>query len=389
MFVAAADGGRHADSSTDSSDYTNLADDDIVASGLQDPVKTCAAGSVHDVSDVSGKPLDGLDRQTTYRQSDVVHERTHSCPTNVLVNGLTRVHRPTVLLTRRRKRASLAASAIVRSIQQNGECRLVDLPSDGRQPSKSDGCGPRTVVLYRDCLDGHGSASSDDFPSLESLDAPGLRSSDGGDTVVCCEKPFSSQDDGYCTAKSGVAVPLACCQRLSKITSSSEVDSSADGVFLQDVSDSDDSSSVSALPRHCASARNDTSNFFGCPPVSRVLREYSHRQSFVSQTELLGLVDSSDPETDVGDVDLERHCSWSSPRPFSRHSSLPLSSVVVRTCSLPMESAENHQSGPAADSFGRHSVCCEVDRDVQQAIDMFAFLDHQESPANAASSASR
>ena len=375
LFIPAAEGTQHVDSLTDSSDYTDLADDEIVASGQQNPAKLCAAGSVHRISNVSGRPFSVMDCQVTSRQSDIVPEKSRM-NSHMLVNGLSSVHRPTVLLTRRRKRASLAASAIVRSIQQNGECQSANLPSDGRPFLKSNCCGgPRTVVLFRD---GSGSGSSDDCPSLESLDQHGFRSSDGGDTVVC-EKPFSSQDDGYCTAKSGVAVQLACCQRLSKIMSSSEVDSLADGVFLQDLSDVDDSSLVSALPQHCTSTQNEMSTVFGCPPIPRV------------QTELLGLVDSSDPETetDVGEVGSEHHSNQSSLKHFAHDSGLPLHSVVVMNCSLPSESVVNHTGGPAAGSFSRHSVSREVDRDVQQAIDMFAFLDSQESPANAASSTSR
>jgi len=387
VFIPAEDGGQHVDSSTDSSDYTNLADDESMASDSQNPVKSYASSNGHNVSRVSGKPLNGMDHVTSSQQLDIDSGKNSTCPTNnhMLVNGLSSVHRPNVLLTRRRKRASLAASAIVRSIQQNGDCRFTSLPSDVRPLLKSNGCGPRTVVLYKDCLDGNGSASSDDCPSLESLDQHGFRSSDGGDTVVC-EKPFSSQDDGYCTAKSNVAVQLACCQRLSKITSSSEVGSSADGVFLQDLSDGEDTSSVSAQPQHCMNRQNEMPDFFSClPSTSRVQSENFCGHFSVSQSGLPSLVNSSDPEMDVEDVGSRHQSSQS----FLRHSNLHLSSVAARTCSMPLELVENRTVGPAADSINRHSVGCEVDGDVQQAIDMFAFLDNQASPANAASDTSR
>jgi len=388
VFIPAANDGRHVDSSTDSSDYTNLADDESVASGRQNPVRSCA-GSDHNICAVSGEPLDEMDHHVTSHQSDAVPQKTSTCRTDshMLTNGLNSVHRPTVLLTRRRKRASLAASAIVRNIQQNGDCQFTNFPSDGQPLLKSNSCGPRTVVLYKDCLDGNGSGSSDDCLSLESLDQQGFRSSDGGDTVVN-EKPFSSQDDGYCTAKSAVAVQLPCCQRLGKITSSSEVDLSADGVFLQDLSDVDDPSSVAAQPQRCMSTQKNMLNFFGSQPISHVQSDNFHSQLYMSQTDLpVGSVNSSDPETDAGDVNSEYRSSQSSVRTYY---SLPLGSVVIRTCSLPLDSVGNHTVGLAADSSSQRSVNCEVvDHDVQQAIDMFAFLDTQETPANASSNTIR
>ena len=376
VFIPVEENERHIDSSTDSSDYTNLADDEATASGLQNPAMSRATSSSKNVpSAVSGKPLNGTDHNSikTCQQSDIVPEKTHSCLTSrhMLVNGPNGVHRPTVLLTRRRKRASLAASAIVHNIQQNGTCQLTNLSSDGQPFSKSNGCGPRTVVLYKDCLDGSGTGSSDDCGSLESLDQPGFRSSDGGDTVVC-EKPFSSQDDGYCTAKSNVAVRLPCCQHLSKITSSSEVDSSVDGISLQQLSEVDDFKSIS---------QNENLNLFRCPVVSRVQSENS--QSHLGM--LLDVVDSTNPETDVGP---ETSSSQSSPSSFPHQSSLPLASVMTETSRLPLESVENHTNGPVGYTFNRCYVTRELDGDVQQAIDMFAFLDDQESSVNAASNAS-
>jgi len=53
---------------------------------------------------------------------------------------------------------------------------------------------------------------------------------------------------------------------------------------------------------------------------------------------------------------------------------------------LPLESVENCADGPVG---YRRFVGHEVDGDVQQAIDMFAFLDDQESLEIAASNSSR
>ena len=385
VFIPVEEDKRDIDSSTDSSDYTNLADDESAVSGLQNPVTSGAASNDEiDTSAVSGKPLNGTNQNRTSEQSDVLSEITGTClaGSHVLLNGPNGVHRPTILLTRRRKRASLAASAIVHSIKQNTECRFRNLASDGRPFLKSSGCGPRTVVLYRDFPDGSGTGSSDDCPSLDSLDPAGFRSSDGGDTVVC-EKPFSSQDDGYCTAKSSVAVPLACCQHLSKITSSSEVDLFVEGVSSQNSFEVDDFKSVPAPPEHCTSSPKEQSKPFGCPIVSHTQLVDSRSRSDL----LLGEVDSSD--ADVRDDGAERYSSQSSLRSLSHRSSLPLGSVMIDTCRFPLESAEGRTNGPVGYGFNQRYIRREVDGEVQQAIDMFAFLDDQESPANAASNAGR
>lgn len=377
VYVPVAEDGRQRiDSSTDSSDYTNLADDESTASGLQNPVTSRAAVSTgrSALPVASCKPVNGTDQHnagTTY-QSGIVAEKTRTCPasSHVAMNGPNGVHRPTVLLTKRRKRASLAASAIVHGFQPKGESQLTNLSSDGRPFSKSNSYRPRTVVLFKDCLDGSGTGSSDDCRSLESLDQPGFRSSDGGDTVVC-EKPFSSQDDGYCTAKSNVVVPLACCQRLSKITSSSEADSTADGIFLDNSSDLNDSRSVSApLDQH--GTKNEKSDFFG-----------------MSETQLLGMANSSDPEKDLGDVNCEHNANQFSLRPYPHQSGISLGEVPVATRKLPSESVERHTDGSVGDGISRHFAGHEFDSDVRQAIGMFAFLDDQESSANAASNSGR
>lgn len=390
VFIPVSGDGQHADSSTDSSDYTNLADDEATMLDFPNPVTSfVTSNSPNVLSTVSGQPLNSTDQNgvRTSQQCGVLPEQTRSCPTSchMLVNSLNGVHRPTVLLARRRKRASLAASAVVRSIQQNGESQFTGLSADGRPLSKSNGCGPRTVVLYKDCLDGSGTGSSDDCASLESLDQTGFRSSDGGDTVVC-EKPFSSQDDGYCTAKSSVAVQLACCQHLSKITSSSEVDSSVDGNSFQNPLEVGDSKSVSAPPEGCAGSQNQKLNVFGCPVVARVQLENSSRQMDMSGVRLLSVLDSSDLETDVGDVGPERYSSQSSLRSFPSQSSLSLAGVVVEPCRLPAELVEDHMNCPVG---YRQSTRRELDGDVRQAIDMFAFLDDHDSSANAASNSSR
>lgn len=375
---------QQVDSSTDSSDYTNLADDEATASGLENPEMTFVTSRTQNIlSAVLGKPLNETDQNGigSSQQSDILLEKTSPSSGRMPVNGPNCIHRPTVLLTRRRKRASLAASAIVHSIQQNGDCQFTKLSSDGQPFSKSNGCAPRTVMLCKDCPDGSGTTSSDDCASLESLDPPGFRSSDGGDTVVC-EKPFSSQDDGYCTAKSNVAVQLACCQRLSKITSSSEVDSSVDGIYLPNASEADDLKSSAVLPEQCRRSQNAKLNVFGCPVVTYVQQENSQSRSGT----LLGVADSFDPEADAGDVGCERYSSQSSLTSLPHQSSLPLGSVMIETCRLPLESVENCTDSQVG---YRRLVGHEVDGDVQQAIDMFAFLDDQESLENAASNSSR
>jgi len=390
VFIPVEEDERNVDSSTDSSDYTNLADDETMVSALRNPVTSCVASSGQNVlSAVPGKVCNGSDRNSvrTSQQSDIIlPEKTRVCLSNshMLVSGPNGIHRPTVLLTRRRKRASLAASAIVHSIQQNGDNPFMNLSSHGLPFLKSSGCGARTVVLYKDFPEGNGTGSSDECPSLESLDQPGFRSSDGGDTVVC-EKPFSSQDDGYCTAKSNVAVQLACCQHLSKITSSSEVDSSVDGVSLQNLSEVGDSMSISAaLPEHFTNSQQEKPTYFDCPIVSRVQLESSQNHLDT----LIGVVDSSDLETDVGDGP-ERYSSQSSLRSLPCQSSLPLGSVMIETCRLPLQSVENSANDVAEYRYDRRHVIHEVDGDVQQAIDMFAFLDDQDSSANAASNTSQ
>lgn len=384
IFIPVRENKQHADSSTDSSDYTNLADNESVTSGLQNPWTSCVAGSSHDFVSTS-KLVNGMDWHSTVSHQS---EKTHTCPTNSHMSEPNGIHRPTVLLTRRRKRASLAASAIVHSIQQTVDSSSGNCRSERRPLSKSNSCGPRTVLLYKDSLDGNGAGSSDDCPSLESLDQLGFRSSDGGDTVVC-EKPFSSQDDGYCTAKSSVAVQLACCQQLSKITSSSEVDSSVDGRFLQDLSEVDDFKSASVLPEYWTSAQNENSDCFVDAPFSHIQLESSHSQMCSSQTQQFGLADSFYRETDVAGAGSEQCSSRSSLKPFRLQSGLPLHGAVVETCRLPSESVDNHTSSQVGDGFSQHSVRHEIDGDVQQAIDMFAFLDDQDSSANAASSSSQ
>jgi len=380
VFVPISQDRRLVDSSTDSSDYTNLADDEVVASNLPNPDTSCTVGSTQNA--VSNQPLNGTDRDSvlTSQQSDVLAE-VSPIGCHVLVSGLNGVHRPNVLLTRRRKRASLAASAIVCNIQQNGRSQLMNL--GGHPASKSAGVrgGPRTVVLYRDCLDGSGTASSDDCASLESLGGPpGSRSSDAGEIVVC-EKPFSSQDDGYCTAKSNVAIQLACCQRLSKVTSSSEVDSFFAGVSLQKSSEVDNFTTASALPKHCtSSSQNDKLNVFSCPITTRSHSENSYRES---GTQLFGELDSSDLETDAADIGPKRCSNRSSTTTYLTQS---CSSVVTETCRLPSDLAESCSNFP---SGYRQTATPELDGDVRQAIDMFAFLDDHEPSADAASNTSR
>lgn len=380
VFIPVSEAGWHADSSTDSSDYTNLADDETAASDLPNPVTSCTVSS--GLNAVSGQPLNGTDQNCvpTSQQSDVLAEESPtSC--HMLVNGLNGVHRPTVLLTRRRKRASLAASAIVHSIQQNGRSQFANV---GRQPvSKSGGCGPRTVVLYRDCLDGSRTASSDDCASLESLAPPRSRSSDGADAVVC-EKPFSSQDDGYCTAKSNVAVQLACCHQLSKITSSSEVDSSVGGISLRNSFEADDFRTVSAAPERCTGSPNEKFDVFGSSVAGCLHSENSRHQWDMSGIQLFGELDSSDLETDAGDVGTKCYSGQSSSRSYPTRSS---SSVVTETCRLPSESAENCSNFLVG--YHRQTARQELDGDVRQAIDMFAFLDDHEPSADAASNTSR
>lgn len=379
---------QHADSSTDSSDYTNLADDEATMSDLPNPVSSCATGSgLNASSAVSGQLLNGVNQKgvRTFLQSDVLPDKDPGCQTScsMLVNGLNGVHRPTVLLTRRRKRASVAASAFVRGIQQNGECHFTNLSSDGQPRSNSKGCGSRMVVLYKDCLDGSGTGSSDDCGSLESLDPPGFRSSDGGDTVVC-DKPFSSQDDGYCTAKSSVAVQLACCQQhLGKITSASEVDTSVDGNSLQNSSEVDDSTLAQALPGCCTNLHNEKSNVFGCPIVARVQLENSHHRHLdMSGIQLVDVLDSSDLDTDVGDVVHERYSSQSSMRSVPSQSGSSLADVMMETCRRP-PMVESPTDCPVRQW---PSVRHELDGDVRQAIDMFAFLDDHEPSVNSAAS---
>jgi len=361
------------DSSPPDSDYTNLADDEAAASGLENAPTSCASTSrQNSMPAVSCMPLNGTDENDVKTSQHALFDKTRSYSAGIQ-NG---VHRPTVLLTRRRKRASLAASAIVRSIQRNSECQFTNHSSDSQPFTQSNGCSPGTVLLYKDCLNGSGTGSSDDCPSLESLDPPGFRSSDGGDTVVC-KKPFSCQDDGYCTAKSNVAVQLACCKQLSKITSSSEVDLSADGVLLLNSSEVNDFKSCSALPDHCTNSHIEQSEVFDWPVVSRLRPKNSRTHSDML---LIDVADSSDPETNVGDVCPEHCSSQSSVR--SCQCGVSLGNVTIEACRWPLESVENHTDGPVG---CRRFVGHEVDGDVQQAIAMFAFLDDQESSQNAAS----
>lgn len=88
----------------------------------------------------------------------------------------------------------------------------------------------------------------------------------------------------------------------------------------------------------------------------------------------------------MADTGPEQHSSQSSLRSLTNQSSVALGSVMIETCRLPLQSVENHTNGPVGYAFSRRH---ETDGDVQQAIDMFAFLDDQEPSANAASNTSR